>query len=166
MALIVETGAIVPHANSLVSRADLIAYAASVGVVLTNDVATDVLAVKAMAFINSLESTLKGSKVNRDQSVAYPRAGVEVDGWSWSESEVPRPAILLQCSVVLDMFAGADPYNPQPAKVTKREKIDGAVEVEYFGPANQKLSVQSQTLALVASLQRKRGIYSVQMVRT
>jgi len=132
---------------------------------LPDDTTTDAKAVSAMRFIDSAEATLIGKRVSRDQSLSFPRSGVVVDGWEWSSNEIPRNALLLQLSLMLDLAQGVDIYNPEPAKAKKREKVD-SIEVEYFGPSDQKLGRQSQTLALLSSLQNKRGLYSVKMVRT
>jgi hypothetical protein len=88
--------------------------------------------------------------------MAWLRGDVEIEGWYWNSDEIPRQVILAQLALALDINAGVDIYNPQPEKVTKMEKIDGAVDVEYFGQDNAvKLSRSSRARALLNSLLRR-----------
>ena len=169
MALVIETGAIVTGANSWVTRADYIAYAAALGVTIPDTAATDIQLVKAAQFIGSHEGRLKGTLVDRDQPLAYPRDDLTLDGFAWEETEIPRQVIGLQLAVALEINAGIDPYNPpvNTNRATRREKIEGAVEVEYFGKdASAVVTRQSQTTALLATLLVRSGLMSIPLVRT
>lgn len=159
-AVIVEDGSLVSGANSLVSEADYAAYASLLGVNLTGDPSSQLFT--AMEFINSHERQLKGTLVSREQGVAYPRSDLFLQGWSWLNTEIPRQAILLQKTVALDINAGIDPYNPpEPtSKVVKRERIEGAIEVEYAVPegGNKKLSKVSSSEAILNVLKNNNGL--------
>ncbi len=153
MALIIENGTGVANSNSYSTRANYIAYALALGITIPYRVAADVQLIDAALFIESFEGNLKGDRSTRDQSLAFPRDNVYLEGWYWTNSEIPRQVILAQMALALDINAGVDLYNPQPEKVTKKEKIDGAVEVEYFGNDNAvKLSRSSRAMALLNSL--------------
>lgn len=161
MALIIEDGSIVANADSFVSRADFITYAAAKGVTIADDAATDVLLVKAGQYINSLESQLKGDLVDRDQSMSYPREHLYIEGWYWENNEIPRQVILAQQELALDLNDGVDLYNrpANPNLIAKKEKVHGAVEVEYFGKdSGVKLSSDSQAQALISSLMKNNGL--------
>ena len=162
MAVIVEAGSIVANSDSYVSRADYIAYAASVGVTVADDAAADVQLIKAAEYIDRHEDNLKGSTVERGQSMAFPRNSLFIDGWSWSSSEIPRQVTLCQMIFALDINAGDDLYNrPQnPNLITKSEEIAGAVSVEYAVGDNtgQKLSKNSTGDALLYSLLKSNGL--------
>lgn len=169
MALIVENGSIVTGANTYVSRADYITFAASVGVTIANTDAADVQLIKAAQFIDQHEANLKGDRVERDQPMAFPRAGVIIDGWDWSHTEIPRNVILCQMQLALDINAGRDPWNPStnPSLAKKRTRIEGAVEVEYAvgDSTGQKLSRTSTADALLNSLLNRSGLFSISLER-
>lgn len=161
MTIIVETGSIVASANSFVTRADFIAYAASKGVTIADEEATDVLLVKAGQYINSQEPNLKGRLVNRDQAMVYPRNDLQIEGWAWSSTEIPRQVILAQMELALDVNDGVDLYNPpaNPNLTAKRERVEGAVEVEYFGQdSGFKVSRDSLSQAIMSVLLKRNGL--------
>lgn len=168
MAVTVETGALITDSDSYVSRADYIAYALTVGVTITDDATADVQLVKAAEYIDRHEDNLKGYLVDRDQSMAFPRYDLIIDGWSWTETEIPRQVILAQMIFALDINSGVDLYNrPQnPNLITKKEKVD-VIEVEYaVGEATgQKLSKTSTGDALLNSLLNNNGLMSISLVR-
>lgn len=164
MALIVETGLIVPNANSYANRADYIAYAGLLGVVIPDEDEADVEMIRAAQFIDSHEWRLKGQMVDRSQPMAFPRSGLYIDGFSWDEDEIPRQVIHCQFKVAMDIHAGVDPYNPppNPNRPTRRERVEGAVEVEYFGDDKMaRLSVNSTWQALLSSLMVSSGLRMV-----
>ena len=169
MALIVETGSIVNGANTYVSRPDYITYALSFGITIVDDDAADVQLIKAAQFIDQHEANLKGSRVQRDQPMAYPRTGVVIDGWDWSYTEIPRNVILCQLQTALDINAGFDPWNPStnPNIAVKRERVEGAIDVTYAigDSTGQKLSRTSTADALLNSLLNRSGLFSISLVR-
>lgn len=169
MALITENGSIVTGADSYVTRADYITFAASMGVTVADSDATDVTLRKSARFIDSHEPNLKGVTVSRTQTMAFPRAGVSIDNWTWSSDEIPRQVILAQMTIALDMEAGIDPYNPpvNPSRATVEERVEGAVSVRYDnGGATQKLSRTSTATALINSLLISSGLMSITLVRS
>ena len=168
MALTVETGSQVTDSDSYVSRADYIAYAATIGTTIADAAAADVQLVKAAEYIDRHEDNLKGYLVTRDQSMAFPRYDLYIDGWTWLSTEIPRQVILCQMIFALDINAGIDLYNrPQnPNLITKKEKVD-VIEVEYAvsESTGQKLSKTSTGDALLNSLLNNSGLSSVSLVR-
>ena len=165
MALVIETGAQVANSNSYVSRAEYIAYAGSIGIVIADAVAADEQLIKAAEYIGQHEVNLKGSKVVRDQSMAFPRNDLYIEGWSWSNSEIPRQVTLCQLAYALDINSGVDIYNvPQnPNLIAKSKRVEGAVSIEYAVGENapQKLSRTSKGDALLASLLKNNGLIAV-----
>ncbi len=138
--VIVETGAIVSGANSYVSEADLTAYALARGITLSDT--PEILILKAMDYFESFAPRFKGCKVERDQPLSWPRTGVNLEGWDWSYDEIPRQVINAQLSLCIEISAGEDPNNPSSAVLpTIRERVEGAIEVEYANPG-QPLKVQ------------------------
>lgn len=166
--IIVETGSIVPGANSFVSRADYIAYAAGFGIVIPDNESADIELINAGMFINGQEC-IKGTPVSRDQTMAFPRRGVKIDGWEWSDTEIPRQVILCQMQLALDIHAGIDLWNPPQVTAPKKStRIEGAVAVTYAvsDVAPSKLSRVSKSQALLNAFLCSGGfIMSVPLVR-
>jgi hypothetical protein len=166
MSLIVEDGTIVAFADSYVSRADYIAYAQQQGVVVPDTDETDSHLVRAARFIDSMELRLKGTRVDRDQPMAYPRKNLVIDGYPWAEDEIPRQVILAQMATSLDIASGVDPYNRGFELPVIEERVEGAVSVKYASPTTvSKLGVQSTATALLRSLMKSSGLFSVPLVR-
>jgi hypothetical protein len=160
VSLIVETGAIVTGANTFVTRVDFIAYALLKGIVIANTSATDAQLINAGIYINAQEPRLKGVRVERAQSMAFPRDGVIVDGFEWEDDEIPRNVVLAQMELALDLNAGIDIYNPpnSASAAVRRKRVDGAVEVEYAVSDEMKLSRNSTSMALMRSLMKNNGM--------
>jgi hypothetical protein len=106
MALIVETGAGVAGANTFVSRADFIAYAALRGVVIADDDPADVLLIKAMDYLNGLK--WKGTVKVPFQPNAFPRSYVYVGPDLFSDLAVPADVVGAQCTLAMQINAGVD----------------------------------------------------------
>lgn len=161
MPLIIETGSIVPNADSYVTRADYITYASKIGIVIADDDTTDEKLRKSAQFIDSHEPNLKGMRVQRDQPMAFPRDGVYIDNWLWESDEIPRQVMLAQMNIALDIEAGIDPYNPpvNPNRATIAERVEGAVSVQYANSGGvQKLGRSSAATALMSSLLKRNGL--------
>lgn len=169
MALIIETGAIVTSADSYVTRADYITYAASRGVTIADTDATDIKLRKAAEFIDSHEPNLKGSKVQKDQPLSFPRTGFNAEGFYWNSNEIPRQVILAQMAIALDLEAGIDIYNPptNPNLAKRSVSVDGAVSVEYAieSGGQQKVGRTSTATAIMSTLLKNNGL-SMAMVRS
>lgn len=165
MTIIVETGAQVTNSNSYSDRADYIAHAAAIGITIADDTDADEQLIQAARFIDSLEAKLKGWRVSRDQSMAYPRHEVWIDDYAWDSDEIPRQVILAQMSLALDINAGEDLYNPSQsaAQGVKRERVEGAVEVEYATGTQQPLTRRSRSQALLSALMHNGGLMSIKV---
>lgn len=162
MALTVETGAIVTGADSYVTRAEYITYASARGVTILDDDTTDVKLRKAAEFIDAHEANLKGDKVDKDQSLAFPRTGLFIENFSWSSTEIPRQVILAQMAIALDLEAGIDIYNPptNPNLAKKSVEVEGAVKVEYAIDNNSPMKVNrsSTATAIMSTLLKNSGL--------
>ena len=154
MALIIEDGSQVLSSNSYSTRAEYIAYAATVGITVADNADADEQLINAAIYISTKEPVLKGLKVDRDQSMSYPRSDLYIDGFYWGIDEIPKQAILTQLNLALDIKSGIDLYNPPQSKSTgvKRKKVDGAVEVEYAVKDAEKMARYSASMALLEAL--------------
>jgi len=158
--LIVEDGTIVTDADSFVTRADYVSYAEDLGFIVGSQKEQREALRKAAIFIGTFEGRLKGSLVERDQPLAYPRKDLVLEGFEYADNEIPRIVILAQMQLAIDLQAGIDIYNPPQSEsvAVKREKVDGAVEVEYAVKESAKLSRRSTSTALVAALLEYSGL--------
>ncbi len=156
--LIVEDGTIVTGANTLVSVVDYSAYAELVGVDIIVD--ARVALFKAMQFLNEQEPYLKGDLVTRDQTTAYPRKNLRLEGFDWPENEIPRQAIYAQINLALDVNAGIDLWNPPeaPNKVIRKERVEGVIDIEYAVKEGSKIAANSSSKALLAVLKKNNGL--------
>lgn len=166
MTITVETGAIVTGANSYVSVADARTYVEARGDTFTaDDAEAEILLLKAMDFLESLSNRFKGELVQRDQPLSWPRTGVVIENWSWNSDEIPRQVINAQLSLVREINAGIDPYNPPSNDVypVKREKVD-VIEVEYATPGNvSKVAKTQQSQTHINLLLRNSGLTAVRI---
>ena len=163
--MVIEDGTIVSGANSYVTRYDYIIYASTLGVTIPFTTATNIELIRAANFMESKRKLYKGTIVNRDQDLAFPRYGVVIEGFYWTHEEIPRQVKLCQMAIALDINAGNDPYNPPIIRTRKSEEIDGAVKVAYFGrDQDVKLSRTSGWTAILNSLLQNSGL-GIAMVR-
>jgi len=142
MAIIVENGSIVAGANSWVTRAAFITYAAERGVTIADTVAADVMLIKAAEYITGMGPRLIGELVDRGQTTAYPRLNLVIQNWHWLSTEIPLAVINAQLAVALEINAGEDPYNPTIAELpTISKRVEGAVAIEYADPSSAALKI-------------------------
>lgn len=166
MAIIIEDGTIVDNANSYVTFDEYEAYLESLGISISDDEAAEVELIKAAQFIDGHESNLKGYRSTRDQSMSYPRGDLSLDGWPWGIDEIPRQVKLAQLSIANDIRSGEDPYNPSVNRVVTKERVEGAVTVEYSSNKPSKTSKQSTSNSILRTLLNSNGLFSIPGVRT
>lgn len=135
MALIVEDGTGRDDANSYVTRQEIIDFAAARGVVVADTDATDVLAVKAVDFIEIYREQFIGTEIKPGvQALAFPRAGVSVGSIAYPTNEVPRKIKQAQMQLCVEQANGVVlvPTNTSAASgqfVTKKQL--GPIVTEY-----------------------------------
>jgi hypothetical protein len=131
MALVIEDGTGVAEADSFVSAASIVAFAAKRGIVITLPEA-EVHAIKAMDYFFTLcligEVAFPGV-----QWTLYPRkgliAGDEEPGFGY---EIPRNVILAQLHLAVDSFNGIDLVPSRAAEPKLKKRKTGPIEREYF----------------------------------
>lgn len=162
MTIVVEDGTVVAGANSYITRASAIAYAAARGVTLANTDATDAQIVQAFDYLESMRSQFKGELVEYDQPAAWPRAGATIEGYDWSSDEIPRQVIAAQCALVVEINAGEDPFNPTAVVGPVIEKtVPGAVTVKYASATSSKVSKASSARTIINLLLKRSGLLAV-----
>lgn len=167
MALVIEDGSIVASANSFVTRAEIIAYAAARGVTIADEAASDVLAIKAMDYLQTL--CYKGDPVDEAQTTPFPRMGL-VDGDTTDDYEHSIPAGIknAQLQLALDANAGIIlTASANPTADLKRSKV-GPLEREFFAPASLTLDGSAPLTvakALLAPFLCDGGAFTLKTVR-
>lgn len=140
MPLIVEdgTGTNVA-ADSYVSEADIIAYAAARGVTVPNDAAATLAGVKAMDYLEVQH--FKGSHVLEGvQPLQWPRQNVKISLTTLASDVIPIGLKNAQCELAMQSFNGIDLLPSRAAEqAIKSETIGGSstgqIVTEYFAPA-------------------------------
>ena len=159
MALIIEDGTLVTDADSWVTVAELGTHASAIGATAPTGTDAEEALRQAARHIGSLEPRLKGARVERDQSLAFPRKNVTIDGWEWSKDEIPRNVRLAQMALALDIAAGEDPENrPLADNPRNSVAVSGAVSVGFATPVPSKLRKTSTADALLRSLMKNSGL--------
>ena len=156
MAINVETGTGTSStANSYVSKATVITYAANRGVTIAaDDTNIDVQIMEASDFLESLpDEGWVGVRNDPDiQPMAWPRSSAFARGRLVGNNEIPKELKDCQSALVLDIRNGIDIHNRSFRIPTKREKVEGAVEVEYAARETGATTVDTQATRLLRQL--------------
>ena len=164
MTLIIEDGSQVADANSYVTLPEARGYASARGVALSAvDSELEAIALKAMDYLESFANRFKGDRVSRDQSLSWPRVNVEIEQFTWASTEIPRQVVSAQLALIVEIHNGDDPYNPPKESLPViRERVEGAVEVEYANPGQQlKVSKTQKSRSLINLLLKNSGLFAV-----
>lgn len=132
MAFTVEDGSIVENANSYISLADARAYALDRNLTLpTDDTECEQALVRGADYIDGYYSgRFQGRTVDEDQTMAWPRYPVYIEGRLISYTSIPAQVKAAQVHAAV---AIADDIELEPAATPApviREKV-GSLETEY-----------------------------------
>lgn len=134
MALIIEDGTIVANANSYVTLAEARAYALARGVTLSaTDSVVEILAIKSMDYLESFDNQFKGIRKTETQALSWPRDYVYRNDNGYEYPAIPNELKNAQCQLMID----ANSFDIEPNRLLTdkgqriKEKIEGAIEVEY-----------------------------------
>ncbi len=130
--LIIEDGTIVANANSLTTDAEFLAWASIRGKsVPATEPERDALQIAAMAFITSKEARLKGCRVDKLQTLPYPRRGLCVNNFEIDDDEIPVNA--KQAQLELSIQAKDSPLLiTETINNLQSFEVVGAYKEEYF----------------------------------
>lgn len=123
--IVVETGTGSATANSYVSESDLATYATDRGVTLTGTLS--ILIIQAMDYLES--KNFIGTKSTLEQSLQWPRTGVEIDNYYIVSNSIPVLLKEAEMELCIALDGGVNPLANQDRK-TLKEKV-GELEVEY-----------------------------------
>ena len=131
MALIIEDGTIVSGANSYASLAVLRAYATARGITLSaTDATVEVMAIKAMDYLEAKRNQYQGEKVSNTQELQFPRYNLIIDGFDFPANDIPNELIKAQCQLVLEVNAG-NILMPTLTEAPIKKEVIGPIETEY-----------------------------------
>lgn len=163
MALIVEDGSGLSNAQTYVSAADVASYAATYG--LTPPAFPNTAIMKAMRYLEGMfYDRWVGYKKTEEQSLSWPRANAtKRDGWSISESSIPREVKDAVCALAIRSSDGED-LTPDVtnANKVKKEQI-GPIMVEYATGA-PSYTIYKDIEFILTSITTQR--YSAKVMRT
>tara|TARA_R110000803_G_scaffold148638_2_gene214125 strand:+ start:55 stop:525 length:471 start_codon:yes stop_codon:yes gene_type:complete len=123
--IVVETGSGSSTANSYISESELATYASDRGVTLTGT--PSILIIQAMDYLES--KNFIGTKSTLEQSLQWPRTGVEIDNWYIVSDSIPVLLKEAEMELCIALDGGVNPLANQDRK-TLKEKV-GELEVEY-----------------------------------
>lgn len=132
MALVIEDGTIVDSANSFVTEAEAIAWAAARGVTIAPGEG-DKLAALAMDFIVSVEDKLAGVRTDpENQELPYPRTGVLLYSAELLSNGIPKTLKQAQMQLMLDAHNGVPLLADDLAEAAIQKEKAGPLETTYF----------------------------------
>jgi hypothetical protein len=132
MALVIETGAIVPTANSYVTLDEIKAYASARGVTLGADSVIERFAILAMDYLESLRSRYYGSRVDpANQPLSWPRLYVFMECQPFPATSIPQGLKSAQCQLCLEQANGVDLMPTQEAGSFITQESVGPISTSY-----------------------------------
>lgn len=131
--LVIEDGTGVQGANSYTSLVEARTIAASLGRELPADEQdANVALILGAQYTEKFRNEYQGKKLTATQGLQFPRSPVSVDGFNLQPNDIPN--ILKTAQVLLGCEAGLGvelmPTNDGAA--VQKERVEGAVEVQYF----------------------------------
>jgi hypothetical protein len=101
----------------------------------------------------------KGTRTNAAQALAWPRAGVSLDGHILASDTVPKAVQSAQCEMARLILGGADPFAAtSEQRITKRrEKVDVIEEETEYEATGQAVSYPAVDSLLVRLIHPKGG---------
>ena len=132
MALIIEDGSIVSGANSFVTAADMVAYAALRGVTIPASATTqEQQIILAMDYIISREQSMKGQRVTELQDLPYPRYNVRFNGYYITASTIPSELKNAQIELAIQV-GNSELLISETTNNTQSISLDGVVSKSFF----------------------------------
>ena len=163
MALIVENGTMVNGANSYVSDADYVAYASARGYTIgAFGGAREIELIKAMDYLESYRDQFKGTKVNRDQALQWPRVSVFVDGFQIDSNSLPKELLKAQMELAYQSIS----YDLSPSGTYQNVQSQqlGTLSISYFsGGSYQGVQLKSVMVFLNELISNSSGHVAIRV---
>lgn len=131
--LIVEDGSNVPDANTYYSVADVRTYASNRGVTLpvSNDEVAAMI-IKGMDYIEAKACQFMGKMTNADQSLQFPRTGLEINCQEFPDDAIPKQLTGALSQLVMAVNSGVD--------IMPNVTADDYIIEDTVGPITTKFS--------------------------
>lgn len=128
--LIIETGQIVPGADSFATAAELVTYAGNYGKTIpATEAAQESILRRAALEMQAMP--WYGTLVSLDQALSWPRYDVYRGDWLLPSNAIPAQIKAGQMALAAEIHADdLDPPELRAGAVTK-ERVEGAVDVQY-----------------------------------
>jgi len=141
MALVVETGAIVDGANTLVNLQDYKDWLSARGFDAPVDDATgETELIRANDYLEELY--WKGSRIKREQPLQWPRYDtVDKDGFDHLSHEIPTDVVLAQIEIAYRIREGFDPSEQVDRNISS-ESVD-VLSVTYQSGSSDAVSIHN-----------------------
>ncbi len=140
MTIIVEDGSIVTGANSYVSEADMITYAAARGVTVEVAEAEEFLIV-CMDYIETRQ--YQGAQVSfGTQPLVFPRSGVVIEGNTLSKTAIPANLVKALNQLCIELKAGHDALVTITQDDQVKSKSFAVFAKEYFENSTDQAILQ------------------------
>lgn len=159
MSLVIENGSLVAGATSYVSVENARAFADARALTLpADDIKVEVALIVAMDYLESNYRALwQGQKVDKGQSLQWPRQDVSIDGADFPNNTIPKELIAAQILLAVESAAGVDLQPSGDGREIIAEKID-VIETHYQpGTTGATQPIFSKVRALLAPLMRAGG---------
>jgi hypothetical protein len=129
MSIIVEDGTGEDlEANSYVTEAELTSYSSLRGITIPDE-DREMYLTLAMDYFESLD--FKGTKTSETQPLQFPRTDLFIDGVEVDDDVIHKLVKDSQLEAAIASFQG-NSFTAVKERAVKRERINGAVEVEYM----------------------------------
>ena len=142
-------------------------YAESLNVklpALDDDVNAQLL--KASEYIDSKDCFLIGTKAERDQEYSYPRKNLVLGGFEYTPEEIPIIVKKCQMALALEINSGIDIFEESGKLPIIKERVEGAVEVQYANPTKTELKQRSSVAMNLLRQLLKQKTHTIPLIRT
>jgi len=131
MAITIETGAGVAGSNSFITDAEYVAYATARGLTIGSDAPTrEIELILAVDYLTSIEQRFKGTRVESDQSLLYPRRNVIIFSDLFDQDSIPIQLKSAQAEAG-SAANGQSLLTNESNQNVKKNKLD-TLEQEFF----------------------------------
>jgi hypothetical protein len=129
MAIVVEDGTGKSDANSYVTTAEAVVYAAARGLTITEDKAA-VYLVLSTDYLETFACKYQGEPTYPTQALQWPRTGVVFGKTAFPDDQIPNKLKQAQMQAVVEQANGFNLMPSTDGRIVKREKVD-VLETEY-----------------------------------
>lgn len=157
MTLIVETGVVIPNANTYVNVADFRAYASARGITVPaadtdGDLEIEYALIRAMDYLQ-VAVCYQGYKTDEANALEWPRSAVYFNSALYSDAAIPNKLIQAQILLTIEILNGVNIMPNTVASDYVIEETVGPITTKYANPSKTGIAPSFPMVdALLASL--------------